>query len=117
MKYYITHESTHGFNKILYRIKSMPANMYDYYKCFPTKILKINNNGVVFHEGQEVIVFEGEKVEPVMRLLGFSFDLMFDDYERRVREVENYGKYQCITFEEDDVDLSKEQYTEIKFNI
>ena len=115
MKYYVTHKNKNGFMKIVDRIKSRPKEMYESYKCFPTKILIINKDSEMFKSGQMIVVFEGEEVDPTMRLLGFSFDLMFDDYERRIREVENYGKFQCIVFNDEEIDINKEQFVETNF--
>lgn len=106
MNYYVTSTTEKNMDKIINRIKEVGIKCYNYHNCYPTKIITLLRNVDDFKKGQRIIYFENKNDHDIeyMKLLGFGFDGLFED-EEKIYEIESFGKYRCIIYNEDEITL------------
>ena len=106
MNYYLTSNTETNMNKIINRIKEVGMQCYNYYNCYPTKIITLMKDTGDFKKGQTIIYFENKNDYDLeyMNLLGYGFNGLYEDGEK-IKEIEKFGKYRCIICDEDDIKL------------
>lgn len=110
MGYYLT--STKDMQKVINRIKEVGIKAYEYYNCIPTKIITVNEDMDEFSKGTVMIYYDNRNEEDInpLRFLGFGFEGLYED-EEKVEEIESFGKYRCVIYYDNEINLTDKKVT------